>query len=282
MPSRAIVRAASRAALTNPYARAGYMAYKYGPTALRAATKIAKWGYRRFRRSRKRRRTNPNVGKRARTKFGERIGTSVAKRVLPTGQTPNFDLYDTRTQYRFSCLTLSQGTALDERLRFIIQARGVKISFYCKNFSSNNLFFNIAVVTRKDNPSLMPSTEKWWRSNMQVRGFDFDVANAPMTFHHASINTDRYMIHKHKRYTLNALTSSNGSSSWVHRKFYIKLNRQIEYENVPDGNTTEPTQDNLYLIWWADREDATINSAPLIDQFRFGHRTVFYFREPKN
>lgn len=284
MATRAIIRAGRAAALTNPYARAGYLAGRYGPTAARAAWKIAKWGIRRYRmRSRKRKRASASVGKRARLKFGDRIGTSNAKKVAYNiGPTAS----DTRQLYVVNLIDIDRGQDLNQRERDVINFRGVRLCNSWYNNFNVPLFINCAVVSRKDADSTIPpETGDFFRDlNGNSRGQDFDPAIlTSIAFRCLPINTDKYLVHKHKRYVLAGDVNTNfyqgNKPSYMNTKWYIPFKRQIRYDTVKGGDLSYNA--NLYFIWWCDQINATSGTTAVIGACHHQYHFVSYWRETK-
>lgn len=281
-----IVRYASRAALSNPYARAGYMAGRYGPAAARAAGAIARWGFRRFRARKrsfagKRKRSNPNLGRGAKRRVGDRVGTSNAKKVATnTGSSP----VNTRTLYAQNLIHITRGEDLNQRDRDIVNFRGVKICKWWRNVGDTPIFLNVAVVSRKDAPSnIPPETGDWFRDvNDNKRSQDFDPTQlSAIAFRCLGINTDKYLVIKHRRYTLGGLGDANTTAqkpNYMMLQWWIPFSRQIRY--VPDEGDGYAINANLYLVWWADNlvnnpgtaAATTLNSSQHI---------VTYFRDTK-
>lgn len=290
MASQALIRAGYQAALSNPYARAGYIAGQWGPTMARAAYKIARWGVKRYRTRRrapmrraKRRKISASVGKRARLKFADRVGTSNAKKVAFNQDST---ARDTRTLYATNLISIARGQSLNERERDIINFRGVRI---CNNFYNNGtapLFLNVAVVSRKDADSTIPpDTDDFFRSlDSDTRGQAFNNSLSAIAFRCLPINTDKYLVHKHKRYTLQG--DANGSG-WLHSgpsyktmKWYIPFKRQIRYDSDKGGSFSYNA--NLYLVWWCDAMYAQVSSAPVTSALNHQFHYVSYFRDTRN
>lgn len=288
MASRAIIRAGRVAALSNPYARAGYVAGTYGPRAAWAAGKIARFAYNRWRRGRKRSakraRKASNVGKRARRKFGDPLGSSNAKRSLLDNDTKHYPCA-TRTLYVEDLLQFQKDSIrLDARNRDIINFRGCKMCFEIFNNLSQPTYVNVALVSRKDNKeSDTDLGSDLWRGNGNMRAFDFTNSTSALTYRCANINTDKYLVHKHKRYLIGANNTSAGFSEQQHSyrmiKWYVPFKRQLRFEDPGEAPTNAPVNANLYLIWWCCRYGQGPGAAPEANSLQFNHRIIRYFRE---
>lgn len=265
-----------RSASAHPY-------YRYASRA-RSAYVLGKRAYPYVKRAYgayKRRRTSNRAKKRKmRARLGERVGQGGAKRdAINIGQGLN-----TRVFYQQELLNLARGTDTNQRLRDIINFRGIKI---CMNFNSltnmRTLFLNVAVVSPRDRQTggTLPLDE-WFRGNeggAGTRGQPFSDALSAIQFHCLPINTDRYNVHKHIRRKILPEQNTSGTRGNRTIMFYQKLNRQIRYADV-DG-TDNPIR-NMFLVWWIDEDNAEADSAPVLNACDLQLHLVRYFREPKN
>jgi len=257
-----------------------------------AARKIARaWkkrrggrvGYRTAKRRKISRTKKGNIGTQARRKMGDHVHSSNAKRTTIANQDP-IDR-DTRTLYMNSLLTCSLGQGIDERERSIINCRGIKLFHRFVNTQTYEVTVNIAVITSKFSNIDPPFADGFFRGYGPTRGQDFDPTTmSGLNFHYGSINTDRYLVHWHKRFTLSAVNNLPASNIYSHAKTlkkYVKIQRQIRYTDKldPGDGTTEPINTNLYLVWWCDRKSAGTGDEVALNAIQHTANSIMYFRE---
>lgn len=276
--SRAIVRAGRAVALTNPYARAGYLTAKYGPTAARAAWRIGKWAVKRYR---KRGRSGYRAAKRARfskTRIGERVGSANCKRSVQA--TSDYVTNNSRTLYTIELTQIPKGDNIDERETNIVNCRGFKINMFMANTSFVPLYVNVAVLSNKFSGVAPPATVSFFRSSGINRGLDFSNLRTAMEFHSLPINTDAYSVLRHKRYRLTEKGGSNFKSnrgaSYKNIRMWIKLKRQLRFELPTDES---PSNGRVYLVYWCDQVDANGASTPITNVLGVQERHVCYFKD---
>lgn len=238
-------------------------------------------GYRTAKRRRISRIKKGNIGRQARTKMGDHVASSNCKRALIDNVNPT--ARDTRILYLNSLLTLPLGQGINERERSIINCRGIKLWHRWANTTNSEMTVNVAVISNRWSTVDNPNSTDFFRAYQDRRAQDFDpTAMTGLNFHFSHINTDRYLVHWHRRYILAPSDndpSMNNKNSRVIIKKYIKINRQIRYEDVPDGNSNEPINTNLYLVWWADRFDASAGDLSAVGEVNHAAQSVLYFRE---
>ena len=288
MSTRAIVRAATAGALTNPYVRAGANLYRYGPTMARAAMKIAKFGYRRYRRSRKRRyKSKARAAKRqrfSRKNIGETPGLSNAKRSLQ--QNSNASNFSSRTLNVKNLCQIPFGDDTDERQRHLINMRGFKLCFMVRNRTDRPVYWHWALISSKINLNNTPSTDNFFRGSGNQRGVDFANDLTSLEFHCLPINTDIYNILKHKKYRINSYgrTTSADATTWQEHsgrnymdvKAWIPLKRQLRFDN----NTSDsPISGSVFLVHWCDQISTSGGVAPVSTVLSIQQRHIAYFRE---
>ena len=273
-------RAIGMAAMTNPYARAGALTYRYGPTAYRAAGRIARFAYRRWR---GRKRKKPHHPKNARKRIGKPVGTSTAKSkiIVNTGLASK----NTRTQYIIDLSEVPKSDAIDNRVRNIINVRGFKFCMFVHNREDIPLTFNIAVISPKAQTGV--DTVDFFRGQgAKQRGIDFATFNTSLEFKCLPINTDKYNILRHKRYTLGAAGGEVNPQDWkcdrrctyMEFMWYTKLNRQWQYDSTTDNG---PESGRVFLVYWADTWGTDGGAAPIVNAYAVMEKHLLYFKEPK-
>lgn len=267
-----------------PYAR---MAYRYGPTALRYGRRIAKWAGRRYksRYTRRKGRGYLRGAKRMRfspKSFGEQIGSSLTKtRVM---NLTNSTSQNTRTLYTLNLTQIPKGQARNERERSLVNFRGVRICIAMRNTTLVPMYVNWAVVHPKVDESAAPSQTNFFRSSASDRGLNFSSALTALQFHCLRMNTDKFTILKHKRFELcpagnSAQYGANGGWSWKNLEWYIKIKRQLRYE---DDSSVLPVTGNVFLVHWFDREFDDATQGPRADEMVVQESVISYFRDAKN
>lgn len=254
------------------YASAARTAYRVA----KRASPYVKMAYRSYR---KRKRSNLRRKRMVRRRIGERVGSGGSKR----GATNATNALATRTMYQIGLMSITRGTNVDNRLRDIVNFRGVKICMSFKSLTTDRrLFLNVAVVSGKSlSQNTIPPNAEFFRSSggsTLGRGQDFSNTLTALQFHCLPINTDLYNIHSHKRIILepgnSAIAKGAKTISW-----YEKFNRQIRYDDSTSGGA--PTK-QAWLVYWLDQENngsGTTSVASVVDS---QVHIVKYFREPKN
>lgn len=275
----------TRAAMMHPQYRYARAAYRYGPTAARAAARVARFVYSRYRRRRKNY-TKRGASKRARLGIGERIGSSNSKRVvaLRSGGADNFD---TRTLYSDNLTTVDHLNldARNVRQREVVNCRGFKICMSARNSAKAPLYWNVAVLSPKNAGSI--TAANFFRSDGESRARDFDLTLNSLEFHCLPINTDKFYILKHKRYRLAPEPANSGTSglytqsqgkNYVNVDWYVPLKRQLRYD---DPESTSPIDGATYLVHWCDTFNVAENSGTAASAMQITSRHIMYFREPR-
>lgn len=276
---------------TNPYIR--QQAFSVAGQITRAAMKHAArriqsaWRRRRASRARsgyrnaKRRKTmatkKANIGKRARVKFADPVGSSNCKRTTVTDQ--ELVLRASRTLYSSRLDNITFGDGINNRERSVVNVRGIKIWHqFINQVSDGAVYLNLAIVSIKQGcPGDTLPNEDFFRDYGANRTKDFNIAESSLELFLGQINTDLYLVHWHKRYYLNNTDSTpnnQGRYARIIRK-YIKLNRQLRF----DGTNTNPVNGNLYACWWVDKEEATNGSPIVLDVVKHGSKAILYFKE---
>ena len=273
-------RAIRYAGMATPQYRYAAAALRYGPTAARAAGRIAKWAYRRYRS----RRTGYRSAKRARFStihIGEKVGTSSSK----VNEQKNTSLVakNTRTLYAQNLTTVTFGADRNERERGIINCRGFRICMAMVNDINVPMYANVAVIHQKD-AETAPAETNFFRGPGAQRGQDFGNALTSLEFHCLPINTDKYVVLKHKRLLLapdievTGDFNNNKGKNYANLDWYVKLKRQLRFDN---SAVSTPTNGNVWLVYWFDTWPAAANATPTNTAVRVTERHLMYFHEPK-
>jgi len=211
------------------------------------------------------------------SQIGEPVGASNTKIFNASGA--NID--DTRTLYQANLTDCARGTAVNQRLRDVINCRGFKIrgTFRHTGASSEVLLLNVAVVAAKDPAAagLITAVNFFRQSGSSTsRGVDFAIALAAIEFHMLPINSDLFTILKHERYQLNAASAGMTDYSKI-IDWWIPINRQLTFK----GAASSDCNDQIRLVWWCDIMHAAGGSAVSATKLTRQILTTTHFREPQ-
>lgn len=226
-----------------------------------------------------------NVGKRVLRKFADPVGSSNCKRTEYI-QEPSTE--NSRTLYVHSLTTLIKGEKNNERERDLVNVRGIRLKIMFRNLANTETSVNCAVISPKDCISGVPNGTDLFRANDQYRWRNFQGGMSGWARAQQSINTDKYMVHFHKRYLLSGATANNGRQYIRYFKRWLKINRQLRYETKPDGNESAPVNGDIYLITWYENPLAGANppvNFPAVPDgivnniMLYAHDCVMYYKE---
>lgn len=243
-------------------------------------------GYRAAKRQRRSYTKKSNVGRRARAKFADPVGSSNCKRV-EFNEGPV--LKNTRQLYVTSLTTLTKGDANNQRERSIINCRGIRIRQMFRSANAagvNEIGVNVAVISPKDCIATTPTGANFFRANDAFRWRDFDDTMSGWLRMQQNINTDNYLVHYHKRFLLADFDVGNGTRYLKMRKRWLKISRQLRYEDKADGNSSEPVNGAIYLVWWCDGPQIAANTqgdggvgGRIDNALTYAHDCVMYYKE---
>lgn len=188
----------------------------------------------------------------------------------------------TRTLYAEPLVNISHtaSNVVNGRQRNIVNISGFKICWELRNESNAGLWFNYAIIAPRNDLG-GPTTPDFFRSNGTERGEDFSVSLDSNRFHCANINTDKYIVLKHKRSmfipTANTGTDiAHSGKNFRHYQMYIKMKRQIRFDSTA---TAIPTTRQPYLVYWMDKVLTPGGTAATTVATENLHITT-YWREP--
>lgn len=287
-------RSAGALAMRHPYVRYARMAstaWRYRKPAAKATRLAARviqraWRHRkgRMRKRQKRENFSPvNIGKPA--------GQAICKRSLLSLN--GLSQMSSKTMTSLDISQIDRGTIdLNDRARNVIYMAGFKICMEVMNMKAVPMYFNLAFVSPKNSNQTSASgatleLKGFWRDTSTGREINFPGGLSPrpdsLTFRCTNINTDRFTILRHTRYTLgpndgtstgfNALSGKN----YMSVKKWIKIRRYMTYED--DNNTA---RNPVWMCMWCSAYGEDEGVAPAADSVRFNYRIVRYFREPKD
>ena len=251
--------------------------------------------YKRVRYYKRRRKTGLRSKYYKRKLIGFRPGSGTCKRTLVYNDQLSFN---TRTLYSRD-LTWIQHTdtagnfdVIDRRQRDQINIRGFAINMAIHNQEPAwPMYVNVAIISpRYENltnfgggqDNAIPTGE-FFRGNGTERTINFQNGLTPLQFRCLNINTDTYVVLKHKRYMLanrnTALANTNSGDAKAIKMvdWYVRLNRQIRFDNY----TVPARQGRVFLVWWCDTFDATGGSAAQTALLDVQFHIVTHWREPR-
>ena len=182
------------------------------------------------------------------------MSLNITETALPT-------LILTRTLYQVNALRINKQSANDElkyRDKDITLVKGLKFIFNLTNQGQRPIYFNLAVVSPKNETGTV-TTNRFFRSNdIDNRAANFDNNRTSIEFHHDGINTDIFDVIKHHRRIIRPAGhgtdgrkggdyDSSGSSYQVIKQ-YVPIHRKFAY----GGSATLPSGRSLYVIYWCD------------------------------
>lgn len=196
--------------------------------------------------------------------------------------------YSTRSLHSIEMIliTRNETTSIDirNRERDTVVIKGIKVCIEFRNFESHLLLCNLAILHPKTSLGAgnQVPVDEFFRSYGIDRARDFDpTTDTPNDLHCLPINTDRYVVLRHKRFTLGpsgAMSTGATRQPWKQVDMYLKLNRQIRFEGA---DATDLREGQLYAVWWFDSPDAIAGTVPVASACRVLQRYVIYFKNPK-
>lgn len=257
--------------------RAAYRLHqKYGDQARGAARLIGKAykAYAAGRQSKKRRTYAQRTAE-----IGNNADTANAKRDLDS----EYDTLGTRAlkQMNITALAKTSTNDINERQRDLVEFIGAKICMEMRNELTDPLNVNVAVIHPKKAQTV--SANGFFRGYGNARSVDFSTVLSSNDMHCLPINADEYTILRHKRFTLAAAPGStkyadNVGASFAKVQFYVKLKRQIRYEN----NSSLAVEGNVYLVWWCDKILMDASSPAVAGALPYDVKIYKYFKETYN
>lgn len=214
-----------------------------------------------------------------RTRIGEPVGAGTAKR---HGKYLQWSPHDTRTQYFIDPIAIVRDTTttmgIDQRKRDMINLRGFKMEWLIRNNQQKPLYVNIAVVAAKKRGTI--GVDGFFRWTGNDRDINFSTALSSQQMSGLPINADEYTILLHKRFLMAPASASTNFNStypnFVRYRRYIKVNRQIRYED-----NTDNTEQKINILYWCDVADALAASSAIPTAMTAACNVITYFKEPK-
>ena len=251
---------------------------RYGPEALQAGKKIAKWAASKGRRSKRFKKARRKKRK-VTNHIGEEPGEDTAKtHIIEDSAGPASQ--STRTLYFEDCSVVPKTPTneINGRQRDIVNYRGFKVCQEWKNKSSFPLLCNVAVIALKGDADTPNLTSDFFRGYGSDRNLNFGDGLESLDFHCKPINTDKYSVIKHMRFRLGSAAGNESEGfhdlpNYTMNEFYVPINRQLRYRG--DGTCHTP----FFLVHWCD-EFQTPGGTPGQPVFDFSQNVTAYFKEP--
>lgn len=215
-----------------------------------------------------------------RSNVGQRVGEGTTKNEqtasesLITKQSNSLQVYD--------MCKIALGQGINERERFIVNLRGFKIKYLCRNIDTRPICLNWAIVAGRSKNVIL-DTDLFRSAGGSVRASGISDGNGFQNTL-ADINTDEYVCMKHKRVFLSEgndpttkWNTNAKKSSWSMREFYFPLKRQLRYAD----NTTTSCTEKVFFIFWLTILDDITNATPT-NVAQWSLQIKAYFKEPKN
>lgn len=277
MPFRRNLARTALGALVGSATRDGY---RYAKRRLTRRNRYKPRGYRRWKRARYSRNRRKYVG------YPVRYGT--AKRTLVS--LTSDQAQSTRTLYSqdLTYIPHTDTNEISKRQRDMINLRGFRINMQFQRQTTGtvrDIVFHMAVVHDKGRAeaALTSSnpiqTGDFFRGNALNRAINFQNSLAGIEFNNLGINTDLYTVLAKKDYYLKS-PAENGKSSF-RKKLYVKVNRQIRYDNETGGlNEEVATDGRCFLVWWYESATGAGSGSSPVSVGNLDRFCVTYWREP--
>lgn len=217
--------------------------------------------------------------------IGERVGTTACK----TNSFGEAQIQcETSTLYTQPINDIVPGTAIDNRLRDIVNLRGFTLHWEMYNLPQTSapsdtqlpVYFHVAILGIKETEGNQVNADKFFRGNNNTRAINFNEDLSAIQLDTLSINTDDYFVLYHRRMLIGGTQDNaqeNGSRAQYRRgKKYIKVNRQVRYNT----DSQIPTDGRCFLVWYADWMTRPGFNAEF-QEYVFSARVITWFKEPK-
>ena len=212
---------------------------------------------------------------------GNTSKTQTAENLSGTGR-------NTRALYQINMTEIQKYSgpddAANERIRNIVNFKGMKVCMEWRNLSDTVLQCHMAILCPRKSTTV--SIQDFFSNPAEAeRGKNFNNNLSSTEYNCLPINTDEYVILHHKRYQRGrqgddvGTGEDNTSGKRNYRALHQRqpINRQIRYTD----NTNTPADGNVILVYWADSYLTAAGSTPTNNAFQCNIWIVKYFKEPK-
>lgn len=198
----------------------------------------------------------------------------------------------TKTLYADLMTNIPQTTINDVVLRqgMAVKIKGFKLRLECKHKGRFPMFVNLAVIAPKEaQGGLIPTNDFFLNdgTDPNKRSMDFRPAMEASAQHWAKINTGKYTVLLHKRWTIHSssqtLYDPNGDRHWgggpsdmLRYSRYLKIDRNILYNGINGTDCENPV---FYAIWFGEALPPRDTTTP-VDTGSWSLYIQTYFQEP--
>lgn len=228
----------------------------------------------------------------SRRKIGQNVGSGFNyKQLVQFGE----DSVPTRTLFSYDLISISEGLSENTRYRDLANVTGFGIHYTVCNLATSPMYGNWAILALKETSDAadVPITnDNFFRQQTNVRGQGFFLALTASEFHWLPINTDKFIILRHHRYSLGrrgdftdtALPAGQYDSkdrpNHKHYKIWCPLRRQIRFALEAAGGVEEANS-QVYFVTWFDKMGSVAGTLGESGQVRAECRSVVYFKQTR-
>jgi hypothetical protein len=215
----------------------------------------------------------------SKTRLGNRVGTATAKYQYTLSDWFN---YSSRTVAVIPLNEILKTTdnLITGRQRDIINLRGYRIQFHFKCNMPDFQYVNMAVIAPTEGITVGPSDFFKSEGSNTTRYRDFALDLSSLQFAELPINSDKYLIMKHKRWVINRSTRGTGTADFRTYSTYIPVKRQLTFDPLSSGGNSG-VNERTFMIWWTDGGGVPAGSAVSENALSVAASIVTVFREPK-
>lgn len=201
---------------------------------------------------------------------------------------------NSRELYQLDLLSIEKNqstNAIDNRERDTIWVGGTKLCFEIKNNSRVPGIFSWAILSPKASNTI--NETDFFRGTGDRRGIDFNDTLSSNDFNCRSINTDKYVVVKHKKFILGQVntpsavevpgqqppdyTSQASRENYRVNKVWIGIRRQFRYQsNVP---VPQVEGRSYFFVYWFDHILQPGATPGVPGTFTIQERHVTYFKD---
>lgn len=243
-----------------------------------------------------RRRKSRNWKAKARREVGNPVGMSNAKRVVTVNINDNLGV-SSRTIHQIPLIKCAKGTAINQRLRDLVNLRGFRFELNVNNIKPNAYVLNWAFVHPKANmvstntTTGMFDTSEFFRHYGATRAGGLATAMSGLEVTNAAINTDMYAVLRRGRIFLNPGRDSDNpgatdiiylgekGANYRFKKLWVPIKRQVVWD--PNISNDLPTE-NVSFVYWLDQPFSEVGQLPIQDVCALEARCIMYFRETRD
>jgi len=223
------------------------------------------------------------------------IGTSNCK--IHRGLAQTLISRNGRKLYMHNCFTNIPRTSPTGQLntngnareRDVINLRGIKINMHVRNDVDRPIIFHYAILVDRT-PLTAPVAQNdlakdFFRNPGYLTGDrsrDFESGIMGIDMGAMGINTDRWLVLKHKRIMLHPKLNGFGNynpnhKNWIDISKYMSINRQLRYDVSSFNEGYCLTR--IYLAHWADSQNSDPALGEIVEMYHSTMTCESFFRE---